>query len=111
MDKRGERVTWGPTTVNAFELAGEEIAAAAVYLVATWQVTLMVRDGVVAWLGIAAQKSDFERLLRESARDAARRNGITGEVAQHFTSAFVELALASNAGVGWAKDGGPVLRG
>ena len=111
VDDFGERVTWGPTTSNAFGLAGDEAAAAVRYLVATWQASLAVRAGLAARPGIAARRVEFERLLDESARGAARRNGIEGAEARRFTATFIELALAPAAGAGGASDARSELPG
>lgn len=107
----GERLTWGPTTANAFRLAGDEAASAVRCLVATWQASLAVRDGLAARPGIAARRPEFERLLHESARDAAQGNGLGHGEARRFTAAFVELALTPDADIGAENDAGLELPG
>jgi hypothetical protein len=111
VDELGERVSWSPATARAFGLAGDEASAAARCLLATWQASLAVRDGLAARPGIAARKADFERLLHESARGAARRNGLGRDEARRFTVAFVELALAPDADMGGTEDAGSELPG
>ena len=90
----GERLTWRPATARAFGLAGPEASYAARCLLATWQAVLAVRDGLAARPATAGRRIEFERLLQESARAAAGRNGFSRIETRRFTAAFVELALA-----------------
>jgi hypothetical protein len=111
IDELGERLTWTPRTTAAFHFAGEEASAATSALVATWQAILAVRDGLAARPGIATRGAEFERLLRDSARDAARRNRLGRDATRRFTDAFVELALISDASMEGANDTGSELPG
>ncbi len=95
VDQLGERLTWSPATARAFGLAGPEASYAARCLLATWQAALTVRDGLATRPAIAARRTEFERLLQESARDAAGRNGFSRDEAERFMAAFVELTLAA----------------
>ncbi len=111
VDELGERLTWSPRMSGAFRFGGAEASAELRVLLATWQTTLAVRDGLAARPGVAVRRVEFERLLRESARDAARRNRLGRDAARRFTDAFVELAFAAGADAGGKDDAGSQLSG
>jgi hypothetical protein len=92
VDELGERLTWSPATTRAFAFAGEGSAAARL-LLATWQATLAVRDGLAARPGMAADRAGFEQLVRAAARDAARRNRLARATAERFVETFAQLTL------------------
>lgn len=110
VDALGERLTLSPGTSGAFRFSGGEASPEFRLLIATWQATLAVRDAVETRPGITTQGAEFERLLREAARDAARRNGLKGD-AGRFIAAFVEVALTPDRDPGGVKDAGSELPG